>query len=1065
MTRAVGPFLLELPLGQGGMGSVWRARHQPSGAAVAVKLVLPHLSRQSWVAPRFLGEVRAVARLDHPHVVRVLDVGLAEEEVYSADGALAAEAGSPWLAMELLEGPPLYELCGRLPWERALVLLMQLLDALGHAHARGVIHRDLKPGNVQVVSRGAVLLDFGLALARVARQGPEPLDAGSGTAAYMAPEQVRGDDHLTGPATDLYAFGCLAWALFTGVPPFGRSRPHAELCQDQLYSAPPAFSPRCATPPGVEAFLLRCLAKRVEDRFATAAEASAALRALAGFPPSPWPPPAEPPPLARPPMVLVGAGLGLHELRRLPVIGRGPEKQALWSEILALRSGLGGVVVLQGGAGCGKSSLAAALGERAAELGLVELHTVVHGETTGPEDGVGPAIARMLRVRGLLAEQVHEQLEREPGLREADRRALLSLLTGRPAGVAERHAALRGLLELRSGRRPLLLWIEDAQWGADALALVAHLATWGSLSRWPILAVITAREMAEESAEAQLLTRILATPRARRIEVGPLAPGHRHALIHEVLRVDDPLARDIERRTEGNPLFAVQLVGEWIKRGALVPGEAGFVLQAGLSPELPADLHALWQERVGAALQGRPASEREALELAAILGMSVDAEEWAQAVRRAGLWASGGLVEHLVRAGLLQPPVGGAFTFIHALLRESLVRSAKAGGRAGRWHRAAAAVLADQGERARLRLGRHLLALGAWEEALPALTAGAWGLVRQSEYLAADIALADRERAVAALGLSPEDPRRVEGALMRARVARRRGDHAAARAFAAEAEAGARSGGHRALRVEALREESRHAQHEGRRREALRLLEAAEGLCEPGLKRAWVQRDRGLLLVALGREAGPSLRVAAATFTEAGEDFGRATCLVGVATEAARKGAAPAALLDEAETAFTRAMAAQEPVWSLAGLGDVARLRGDLELAVQRYDAAIERLKEIGAPGTDELRLQHARALLALGRVDAARPVLRQLLATVISEARPGLLASVYAYHALAASISEDWGGVDRLLNGIEREVRAEGEPDAERDQVIGELARRCAEAGEATRADRALTLLSDGAI
>ena len=183
MTRAVGPFLLELPLGQGGMGSVWRARHQPSGAAVAVKLVLPHLSRQSWVAPRFLGEVRAVARLDHPHVVRVLDVGLAEDEVYSADGALAAEAGSPWLAMELLEGPPLYELCGRLPWERALVLLMQLLDALGHAHARGVIHRDLKPGNVQVVSRGAVLLDFGLALARVARQGPEPLDAGSGTAA------------------------------------------------------------------------------------------------------------------------------------------------------------------------------------------------------------------------------------------------------------------------------------------------------------------------------------------------------------------------------------------------------------------------------------------------------------------------------------------------------------------------------------------------------------------------------------------------------------------------------------------------------------------------------------------------------------------------------------------------------------------------------------------------------------------------------------------------------------------------------------------------------------------
>ena len=252
-------------LGKGGMGLVFRARDERLDRDVAIKFVAPERVSGADASARFLREARAIARLSHPNIMTLHDVG--------------QEGGWHYLVLEHIAGKNLYALMiergGPLPAPEALLAFRGALKALAYAHAQGIVHRDIKPENIMVTPDGQVkVTDFGLALAQGdVRLTQEGLIVGS--VLYLAPELARGQ-----PAdgrSDLYAIGAVLYELLTGQPPFTGDDPLAILNQILLS---PVTPPRRLDPnlsPTVEALILKLLSKDPADRCASAEEALATL--------------------------------------------------------------------------------------------------------------------------------------------------------------------------------------------------------------------------------------------------------------------------------------------------------------------------------------------------------------------------------------------------------------------------------------------------------------------------------------------------------------------------------------------------------------------------------------------------------------------------------------------------------------------------------------------------------------------------------------------------------------------------------------------------------------------
>ena len=259
-----GRFRIERLLGRGGMSSVWEAYDEELGRPVAIKLLHARRLESADAVDRFEREARTLALLAHPGIVTVIDRGETD--------------GRPFIVCELVDGRDLHEriaLEGPLPMREALAIAVQVAAALAYAHARGVIHRDVKPHNVLLTDDGhAKLTDFGIA--RV-DDAPALTNPGRvlGTGDYVAPEQAQGRP-LDGRA-DIYALGALLYHCLTGVPPY-RGSSFVEIAEQHLRAPVPDVQVRCPDAPDGVAAIVRCsLAKRPEDRYANVGEMQAAL--------------------------------------------------------------------------------------------------------------------------------------------------------------------------------------------------------------------------------------------------------------------------------------------------------------------------------------------------------------------------------------------------------------------------------------------------------------------------------------------------------------------------------------------------------------------------------------------------------------------------------------------------------------------------------------------------------------------------------------------------------------------------------------------------------------------
>jgi len=996
------------------MGEVWRATHRDGIESVAIKLLSGDRSTDERFAEAFLREVRAVSKLLHGMIINVIDYGrVTKQEADKSDGRLIE--GSQWLAMEYADCGTLTKHCGKLEWSQIKKILIHLLDALGHAHARGVIHRDIKPGNVMLRGPGdppseIVLTDFGLAHIWSDEEKPS-LDSGwLGTTSFMAPEQFDTNTERIGSWTDMYGIGCMAWALITGVAPFSSFETLDEIRIGHLTLEPPEFLPKMDVPKGVEVWLRGLLIKDPTLRPAWAAEVSAELLSVDMALPTPLSPPLIPLDWIEDSLGvltdrprLVGVGAGLHGMRAIPMVGRESERTKMWEALREVeQEGVPQAIILEGVAGSGKSRLARWLQEEAYRRGAAVCLTAVHSALPAMGDGLDAMMRRHPIAKPSL--QVAQSTA------TPDRYRVLADEIKRLSSVGVSHGR----------RRLVVIWLDNVQWGLDSLGFVKHLLDNHEGEDSSTLFVLTVRHEAllTERVIGRVVKSLWEHKLCRKIDIGALPKEQRGMLVNELLTLEPGLAGEVEKRTGGNPLYTMQLVGDWVARGHLVQGNNGYRLKDGVRFELPDSLHQLWEQRISRATRGLSKDDKQALELAGLLGQEVHIPSWRRLCQKLGISISDDLIKALVAAGLVEIREVVHWSFVHAMVSESLVRAASEGESWADYNLACVELLteSDNEEAESARIGRHLAAAKQCEKSLTYLLTGAVQHRDSADYHQADQLLDLREEALRSLEVPEGDRRWVEGWLVRAKIARVETNLTLSQDLVAKAEAASVSGKWGGLYRKSLREKAYNSLTMG---DTLAAFECIKHLRTEAKEaddfEILAACDLIMITVSMSRgEDDKALRFARSArglFISLGDNIGLGQSYRGSGWVLLAKGLYSAAREDlaRAKQIFEDSGLKYGTAEVLNDIGESYRLEGSYGIAEQLYRRSIQLSQANGAALSLTPRVNLGLTLMELEQLEEARRVLEACLKASRSQKRRGYEAVLHVYLADCVSRQKDW--------------------------------------------------------